>query len=70
MTLNILKKISGKEIIGDKNGKGKVYRDYRLIFQGFYLNRKRNGKGKEYYPNCNIKFIGEFLDNNKIKRIE
>ena len=68
--LEYFKKISGKEIIGDKNGKGKVYRDYRLIFQGFYLNRKRNGKGKEYYPNCNIKFIGEFLDNNKIKRIE
>ena len=68
--LEYFKKISGKEIIGDKNGKGKEFRNNKLIFQGFYLNRKRNGRGKEYYPNGNIKFVGEFLDNNKIKGIE
>ena len=63
-------KISGKKIIGEKDGKGKEYRDNKLVFQGFYLNRKRNGLGKEYYPNGNIKFVGEFSNNNKIKGIE
>ena len=31
------------------NGKGKEYDFGRLIFEGEYLNEKRNGSGKEYY---------------------
>jgi len=31
------------------------------MFEGEYLNGKRNGKGKEYYDNGNLKFDGEYL---------
>ena len=47
-----------------KNGKGfiKEYDYYgNLIFEGEYLNGKRNGKGKEYYDNGELKFEGEYL---------
>ena len=38
----------------------------RLIFEGEYLNGKRNGKGKEYhYFNRTIKYEGEYLDGEK-----
>ena len=45
------------------NGTGKVkeYDAYGiLIFEGEYLNGKRNGKGKEYY-NGKLVFEGEYL---------
>jgi len=47
-----------------KNGTGKEYliSEDILIFEGEYLNGKRNGKGKEYYNNNNIKFEGEYLN--------
>ena len=57
---------------------GKEYDDYsRLIFEGKYLNGKRNGKGKEYGKDGKLLFEGEYLnylkwngkgydDNNKI----
>ena len=35
--------------------------DNSLIFQGEYLNGKRNGKGKEYYSNSNILYDGNYL---------
>ena len=38
--------------------------DY-LAFEGEYLNGERNGKGKEYYKNGNIKFEGEYLNGKK-----
>ena len=43
------KEISGKYKIDGKNGKGKEYRIYndKLLFEGEYLNGKRNGKGKD-----------------------
>jgi len=39
------KKISGKYKIGEKNGKGKefIIDTNRLIFEGEYINGKRNG---------------------------
>ena len=37
----------------------------RLIFEGEYLNGKRNGKGKEYYGNCKLKFEGEYLNDKR-----
>ena len=36
----------------------------RLIFEGEYLNGKRNGKGKEY-DNNKIIFEGEYLNGKK-----
>ena len=36
-------------------------------FEGEYKNGKRNGKGKEFYSNKNIKFEGEYLDGKRWK---
>ena len=62
------KKLTGKKIIFEKHGYGTEYTlDTReLIFEGKYKNGKRNGKGKEYYPDGKTKFEGEYL-NGKIK---
>ena len=40
---------SRKYKIGERNGRGEEYNidDDQLIFEGEYLNGKRNGKGKE-----------------------
>ena len=61
------KKINGKNIIGDVNGKVKEYDYYngKLIFEGEYLNGKRNGKGKEYYNNGKLIFEGEYLNGKR-----
>jgi len=50
-----------------KNGKGfiKEYINWNKIFEGEYLNGIRNGKGKEFYHNDDLKFEGEYL-NGKI----
>ena len=48
------------EIINGK-GTGKEYGYFgELLFEGEYINGKRNGKGKEYYNNGKIKFKGEY----------
>ena len=36
-----------------------------MIFEGEYLNGKRNGKGKEYYNDNLLKFEGEFFNGFK-----
>ena len=48
---------------GERNGYGKEYKLYNniLVFEGEYLNGKKNGKGKEFYENGSIKFEGEYL---------
>jgi hypothetical protein len=55
--------ISQRPIKGGKNGYGKEYliisNYYYFVYEGEYLNYKRNGKGKEYFPNGNVKFEGE-----------
>ena len=49
-----------------KNGKGKEYNNNgNLIFEGEYLNGKRNGKAKEYSYG-NLIFEGEFLNGQRI----
>ena len=65
--LETYKKQSGKYKIGGKNEFGKVYllETNKLIFEGEYLNDKRNGKGKEYYKNGIIKFKGHFSNGKK-----
>ena len=42
--------LSGKFVVIGQDGKGKEIqgKDKRIIFEGQYLNGKRNGKGKEY----------------------
>ena len=59
-------KIYGKYIF-EKSGKVREYNINTniLIFEGEYLNRKRNGKGKEFYENGEIKYVGEYLNGNK-----
>ena len=36
-----------------------------MIFEGEYLNGKRNGKGKEYYDNGKLTFEGEYLNGKR-----
>ena len=37
-----------------------------MKFEGEYLNGKRNGKEKEYWENCKLRFEGEYKDDIKI----
>ena len=55
---------SGRYIIYESNGIVKEYYGYNcdLLFEGEYLNGKRNGKGKEYFYNGKLKFEGEYLN--------
>ena len=61
------KNISGKYKIDGIIGFGREYiiKTNKLIFEGEYLNGKRNGQGKEYYDNGNIKFKGEYLNGKR-----
>ena len=61
------KKLSGIEKVGEKNGKGKEYKLNRnnLIFEGEYLNGKRNGRGYEYNILGKVEFEGEYLNGKK-----
>ena len=63
------KEVSRKYKIAEKNGEGKEYKLYsnKKIFEGEYLNRKRNGKGKEYYEKGELKFEGEYLNGKRWK---
>ena len=61
------KLFSGKYIIYEENNKRKIFNSVNdeLIFEGEYLNGKRNGKAKEYDENNGIIFKGEYLNNMK-----
>ena len=58
--------ISGKYIIFETKEKGKEYNSYNdeMLFEGTYLNGKRNGKGKEYKENCLV-FEGSYLNGKR-----
>ena len=47
------------------DGKGKEYQYGNLIFEGEYLDGKRNGKGKEYDWNGDLIFDGEYLNGER-----
>ena len=68
INLDYYKKISGKYIIGERNGMAKEYyiKTNELIFEGNYLNGKKNGNGIEYYSNGKIKFEGEYSKGIKV----
>ena len=67
ITLENYKKLSGKYIIGKRNGKGEEYTlDSNIkIFEGKYLNGKKNGKGKEFNDIGSIIFEGEYLNGKR-----
>ena len=58
--------------VGKKNGIGKEFdlSQKNMIFEGEYLNGKRNGKGKEYYYYGKLKIEGEFLNGEKNGKIK
>ena len=58
---------SGRYIIYDTKEKIREYNCYnnKLIFEGEYLNGKRNGKGKEYDNKGNLIFEGEYLNGKR-----
>ena len=68
--LNLIdfRRISGKYIEEEKEGYAIEYNSYNNneIFKGYYLNGKRNGKGKEYNDEGKLIFEGEYLDGKKI----
>ena len=53
ININILnyKILSGKYTIYEQNGKVKEYNSYndQLMYEGGYINGKKNGEGKIYY---------------------
>ena len=68
------KVFSGKYQIIEKNTtkniyQGKIYNSYtdKIIFEGEYLNGKKNGKGIEYYEDKKhtIKYEGEYLNGKR-----
>ena len=69
ININIInyKLFKGIYIIFESNIKGKEYNGYKeqLVFEGEYLNRKRSGKGKEYYLSGKLKFEGEYLNGKR-----
>ena len=54
----------GEYLNGEKNGKGKEYYKWYLIYEGEYLNGKRHGKGREYAKNYLI-FEGEYYNGKR-----
>ena len=69
----ILYSYDGKEQFEIKNGKGRIKRYFRslyegsLCFEGQLLDGLNNGKGKEYFvgDNNKIKFEGEYINGHK-----
>ena len=74
ININIInyKFISGRYIIYGSNGNGKEYNgeNDQLIFEGEYLNGERNGIGKEYYYDGELKFEGEYLNGKKMEKVK
>ena len=49
----------------EKNGIGNEYDDYKLVFEGEYLNGKRNGKGTEFGYYGKLEFEGEYKEGKR-----
>ena len=68
LNINLInyKVFSGKYVIYGENGTAKEYNIFNnnLIFEGEYLNKKRNGKGKEYFEGI-LTFDGEYLNGKR-----
>ena len=61
------KKICVKERISEKNGYGVEYdtNTFSLVFEGEYLNWKKNGNGKEFDDNGKLIFEGVYLNGKR-----
>ena len=59
--------LSGKYLIGERNGKGKEYNSYndKLLFEGEYIDYKRFGYGKEYNMNGKLVFEGKYINGKR-----
>ena len=64
--------LSGRYIIYEAKDKGKEYMCFNdiVIYEGEYLNGKRNGKGKEYYKDILVSsdyllYEGEYLNGKR-----
>ena len=70
ITLMNYRIFSGKYIIYDGKGKGKIYDAYndKLLFEGEFLKGKKNGKRKENDEYRSTKFIGECLNGKIISK--
>ena len=63
--INYYKGISLSILEIDKNGIGKIYDFYKyILFEGEYSNKKKNGKGKEYFYG-RLFFEGEYKDGKR-----
>ena len=58
---------SGKYIMFEDKKGGKEYNSCndKLIYEGEYLNGKRNGKGKEYNDDNKLIYEGEYLNGKR-----
>ena len=67
LTIDDYKQKAKRIKVGGLNGYGKEYisNSNILIFEGKYLNGKRNGCGIEYDKNCKIKYKGEYLNGKR-----
>ena len=67
ITLDILKKISGRYLIKEENNFSKEFTltENILVYAGGYKNGKRNGYGIEYTDSGVIKFKGEYLNGKR-----
>ena len=66
ININNYKKESKRYIIFESKTRGKEYNKLdHLIYEGEYLNGKRNGKGKEFGNFHEILFEGEYLNGKR-----
>ena len=67
MEIKDYEKLSCIKIFDEMNGKVIDYPISKniIIFEGEYLNGKRNGKGKKYYDDGNLMFEGEYLNGKR-----
>ena len=58
------KTLSGKYKVTENDGNTRIYKinSTLLLFEGKYVNGKKNGLGKEYHINGKLKFEGEYLN--------
>ena len=63
------KKESGKIRVIEENGYGYEFKLNLgiIIFEGYYLNGEKSGKGKEYNEDGKVQFEGEYLNGQKIE---
>ena len=58
------KRFGGRKIILENNNKGKeiVLGSHAILYEGEFLNGKRNGQGKLYGDDGKLIYKGEFLN--------